>query len=67
MVRFNAFDILATPVFFFASDFSSRTSDEVQARRTTFLFFISVPFCEPGSYHTKLVLQRVHLRALAAM
>jgi hypothetical protein len=34
MVRFNAFDMLATPVFFFASDFNSRTSDEVHARRT---------------------------------
>src|SRR5664280_1877063 len=39
IVRFNAFEILATPIFFFASDFNSRTSDKVQTRRTTFFFF----------------------------
>jgi hypothetical protein len=44
IVRFNAFDILVTPVFFFASDFNSRTSDDVQARRTIFLVAIYVPF-----------------------
>ena len=43
IVRFNAFDILATPTFFFASDFNSRTSDEVHARLTDFFFFISIP------------------------
>jgi hypothetical protein len=58
IVRFNAFEILATPVLFFASDFNSRTSDEVQARRTMFFFLaISVPFCEPGFYHTKTIYQ----------
>jgi hypothetical protein len=48
IVRFNAFDILATPVFFFASDFNSRTSDEVHARRTMFFLAISVPFLRTG-------------------
>jgi hypothetical protein len=38
IVRFNALEILPTPTFFFASDFSSRTSDEVHARRTAFFF-----------------------------
>jgi hypothetical protein len=37
-VRFNAFAIRATPVFFFASDFSSRTSDDVHARLTVVFF-----------------------------
>jgi hypothetical protein len=37
-VRFNPFEIRLTPTFFFASDFNSRTSDEVQARRTIFFF-----------------------------
>lgn len=36
IVRFNDLEILATPTFFFASDFRSRTSDEVHARLTTF-------------------------------
>jgi hypothetical protein len=57
IVRFNAFDILATPVFFFASDFNSRTSDEVHARRTMFFLAISVPFWEPGLYHGTFILQ----------
>ena len=35
-VRFNAFEILVTPVFFFASDFNSRTSVAVHARLTNF-------------------------------
>jgi hypothetical protein len=43
IVRFNALDILVTPTFFFASDFNSRTSDEVHARLTDFFFFISIP------------------------
>jgi hypothetical protein len=65
IVRFNAFDILVTPVFFFASTFSSRTSDEVQGRRATFSFFIfRFHVCEPGFYHTKLVLQRATFAAL---
>jgi hypothetical protein len=42
IVRFNALDILATPTFLRASDFSSRTSDEVHARLIDF-FFISLP------------------------
>jgi hypothetical protein len=37
-----------TPVFFFASAFSSLTSDEVHARRITFFFFILVPFLWTG-------------------
>src|SRR6267378_7208114 len=37
MVRFSAFDILATPVRFLASDFNSRTSFAVHARLTTLL------------------------------
>jgi hypothetical protein len=43
IVRFNAFDILVTPTFLRASDFNSRTSDEVHARLTDFFFFISIP------------------------
>src|SRR5882724_6615 len=44
-VRFNAFEILATPAFFFASDFNSRTSDAVHARLTVFFFLaISAPY-----------------------
>jgi hypothetical protein len=39
-VRFNAFAIRATPAFFFASDFSSRTSDDVHARLTVFFFAV---------------------------
>jgi hypothetical protein len=37
-VRFNAFAIRATPAFFFASDFNSRTSDDVHARLTVVFF-----------------------------
>jgi hypothetical protein len=36
IVRFNAFEIFATPTFFLASDFISRRSDEVHARRIAF-------------------------------
>jgi hypothetical protein len=57
-VRFNALEILATPVLFFASDFNSRTSDEVHGRLTTVFFFgISGPssFCEPAFYHNKTI------------
>jgi hypothetical protein len=36
-VRFNALEILATPVFFFANDFNSRTSALVHSRLTDFL------------------------------
>jgi hypothetical protein len=50
-VRFKAFEILATPIFFFASAFSSRTSDAVQARLTIFFLAISVPFLRTGFYH----------------
>jgi hypothetical protein len=35
-VLFKAFDTFATPIFLFASDFSSRTSDAVHRRRTVF-------------------------------
>jgi hypothetical protein len=61
IVRFNAFDIFETPVFFFASDFSSRTSEEVHARRDTAFFLFGIPrsfFCETAFYHAKLALQR---------
>ena len=37
-VRFNAFEILATPTFFFANDLNSRTSDGVHARLVDFFF-----------------------------
>jgi hypothetical protein len=47
-VRFNALEILVTPTFFFASDFSSRTSDEVHARLTVFFLAISVPYLRTG-------------------
>jgi hypothetical protein len=36
IVRFNAFEIFVTPTFFLASDFISRSSDEVHARRIAF-------------------------------
>ena len=41
--RFNAFEILVTPTFFFASDFNSRTSVAVHARLTNFFLAISAP------------------------
>jgi hypothetical protein len=44
IVRFKAFEILATPIFFLASDFNSRTSDEVHARLTICFLAIAVPF-----------------------
>jgi hypothetical protein len=44
-VRFNSFAIRATPAFFFASDFSSRTSDDVHARLTV-AFFAGVFFAD---------------------
>src|ERR1700732_2288086 len=43
MLRFNAFYIFKTPVFFFASDFSCRTSDDVQARRVAVFFLVGIP------------------------
>src|SRR5579872_4303703 len=43
-VRFNATEIRATPDFLFANDFSSRTSDAVQARLTVFFFAFFVDF-----------------------
>jgi hypothetical protein len=61
IVRFNALEILPTPVFFFASDFSSRTSDDVHARLTTFFFFgISALFLRTGllSWQNSLATQR---------
>jgi hypothetical protein len=36
-------DLFVTPTFLRASDFSSRTSEEVHARLTDFFFFISIP------------------------
>jgi hypothetical protein len=41
IVRFNAFEIFTTPAFFFASDFISRTSDEVHGRRIS-LFTVGI-------------------------
>ena len=35
-MRFSAFEILATPILFFAKDLNSRTSEAVHARRTDF-------------------------------
>ncbi|HEX3860483.1 MAG TPA: hypothetical protein VHY35_02180, partial [Stellaceae bacterium] len=54
-VRFSALEILATPTFFFASDFNSRTSDGVHARLMDFFFLaIAAPlFQEARLYHTK--------------
>jgi hypothetical protein len=62
IVRFNDLEILATPTFFFASDFRSRTSDEVHARLTTFFFLAKSRFLflEPGSYHGILQCSVVH-------
>jgi hypothetical protein len=41
IVRFNALEIFATPIFFLASDFISRRSDEVHARRVV-LFLVGI-------------------------
>jgi hypothetical protein len=49
IVRFNAFDIFVTPTFLRASDFSSRTSDEVHARLTDFFLAISISVPVYGS------------------
>jgi hypothetical protein len=38
-VRFSDFEILAAPIFFFARDLNSRTSEAAHARRTVFFFF----------------------------
>jgi hypothetical protein len=67
MLRFNAFDILTTPVFFLASDFNSRTSDDVQARRVTVFFLVGIPSSlKVGTrfQHATLILQRVAFAAL---
>jgi hypothetical protein len=62
IVRFNALDIFVTPTFLRASDFSSRTSDEVQTRLTDFFLAISisVPFCETGvlTHHSYFATRR---------
>jgi hypothetical protein len=42
IVRFSAFEILATPIFFLARDLNSRTSEEVHERRTTFFFLAGI-------------------------
>jgi len=52
--RLNALAILVTPALAFAIVFNVRTSSLDHARRTTFLFFISVPFLRAG-----LVAQRI--------
>jgi hypothetical protein len=73
-VRFNAREIPATPTFFLASDLSSRTSAEVQARLADFFLAgillpdrlvadfpflaMAAPFLEPGFYHNKQIWQR---------
>jgi hypothetical protein len=44
-VRFNTFAIRETPAFFLASDFNSRTSDDVHARLTV-VFFADVFFAD---------------------
>jgi hypothetical protein len=56
-VLFKAFDILDMPTFFFASDFSSRTSDEVHARLIEFFLAISdsLPFCENRASSTPIL------------
>ena len=41
-MRFRAFEIFATPTLFLASDFISRTSDEVQARRAVVFFLVGI-------------------------
>jgi hypothetical protein len=58
IVRFKAFEILATPTFFLASDFNSRTSDKVHARLTIFFLAIAVPFFRTGlvSRHIQLAM-----------
>ena len=61
IVRFNAFEIFATPTLFLASDFISRSSDEVHARRTI-AFFLELAFLVPyfgerTFYHTRFTWQ----------
>jgi hypothetical protein len=59
-VRFNALEILATPTFFLASDFNSRTSEAVHARLTVFFLAISAPHLRTGlvSHHKNLATRR---------
>jgi hypothetical protein len=67
MLRFNAFDIFTTPVFFLASDFNSRTSDDVHARRVTVFFLVGIPSSlNVGTRFQRatLILQRVAFAAL---
>jgi hypothetical protein len=46
-------EILATPTFFFASDFNSRTSDGVHARLTDFFFLaIAAPLFTKRAFIT---------------
>jgi hypothetical protein len=60
-VRFNVFEILVTPTFFFASDFNSRTSVGVQGRLTNFFLGILVPSLGTGLVsHKKELATRQH-------
>jgi uncharacterized protein len=60
-VRFKALAILLAPFLSFASDFNSRTSDEVQARRTIFCFFaILAPVVEAAPIPYRFNLSTTH-------
>src|ERR1700677_1217941 len=58
IVRFNAFEIFATPTFFLASDFISRSSDEVHARRVAFFL---VGILSSLLWGARLLSHEVHL------
>jgi hypothetical protein len=59
-VRLSALDILFTPDFDLAIVFNVRTSSFDHERRTTFFFFISVPFLRTGlvSQQGRLAMRR---------
>jgi hypothetical protein len=58
IVRFNALEIFATPTFFLASDFISRRSDEVHARRVV-LFLVGI--LSSLLWGARLLSHKVHL------
>jgi hypothetical protein len=61
IVRFNALEIFATPIFFLASDFISRRSDEVHARRVV-LFLVGI--LSSLLWGARFLSHEVHLRQL---
>jgi hypothetical protein len=67
IVRFNAFEIFATPTLFLARDFISRRSGEVHVRRTAFFLagILSSLFWGAAFYHTRFAWQCASCRDLA--